>query len=428
MCHLCVVNSNDELLNKQLLTILGDVGSVIQDDGFGIFDGRKAWKTARPFYLTTNAGEIIRRELPRTGQRPLALHLRQASPMVPVCNENSHPFIGEGFTLAHNGKLTPKKEEDFVLEEEVPDIDEKTGKQREDKKDGKLLTKKVKRSDSLIFFEHLLEIKRKNSDYDFPTLLVETMKDFNGKFAFIAHDGKKMYVVRGRSADLYISYLLEDNKQDAPVYGFVVNTSKDALLHGLLLASHVRQIQGLSQIHFSLPVMLEEETIFQVEKTDLKVLGKIKETFAPVSSTNDYWKGSRGGVAGASNFTTTHQRNSTEGGATSAQETETAKLCKKVWNFMEKYSLSPLDIQYMFFAYYGISLKQAELSILRHFTKKIIPHLCSGVKKQVRKDVYKSTGGHSVGIGSYKNGDQYPWVYIPKNLQPAFAKRLQGDK
>lgn len=424
MCHLCVANTNDESMNKSLLSIMGDFGSILQDDGWGISDGYRWWKTAKPFYLTTNAGEIIRRELPRTGKRPLLLHLRQASPQVPVCNDNSHPFSWENLVLVHNGKLVPRDEKQFVMEEDIPDVDDKTGEVRLDAA-GNPKTRTVKRSDTLIFFERMVQIYQLSETKNLYEVLCDTMKEFTGKFAFIIHDGDKMYVVRGRSADLYISYLREKEAVDSPVTGFVINTSKDSMLHSILLASHLQQIQGGSRIHFSTPKLIDEESMFAVEKFDLKLVGKVKENYAPVPTTS--WKGGREGVAGGSNFTGNTSQSTPRAGI-KEPKSEVETLTKKVFDFMMNYSLAPTDIQNMFLCYYGISFKQLELPILRHFVKKVLPHLCSGVKKQVRKDVLKACRGFSVGIMAYDGGIPYPWVFVPKSNQPAFVKKLLGSK
>jgi predicted glutamine amidotransferase len=431
MCQLCAVNAGSELLNKELLLVAGSLGSIVHDDGWGIFNGETWWKCAMPMHLTSNAGSLVKEKLPK-GRKPIFLHIRQASPLVPVITANAHPFADGDFTFAHNGKLTPKEEKNFVMEEEVPDIDDKTGQQKVDVKTGELKTKMVKRSDSLIFFEELMQVYTEISEKDtgnkldsratMVKALKDTMEKFTGKFAFLISDGTDHYVVRGRTADLYVSYLRQEASLESTVYGFMVDTGKDVLSEALGLVSNLRQLRGDSPLHYSYPAMLENNSIFVLEKAGLTRLAPIYENSATVYSTP--W--TREGVSGGRNFTPDIH---TKAGETSkANPDELEKLHQRIFTFMTDYCLSPWDIQNLFLAYYDASLEEVTMPILRHFVKKEIPNLCSRVRKAVRKDMKKIIGNSFVPTSAYEQGDQYPWIFQHKNAQASFIKRLSKSR
>src|SRR5262249_10108860 len=42
--------------------------------------------------------------------RARLMHLRQATPGVPVTEANTHPFLADGIAFAHNGAISPKAE------------------------------------------------------------------------------------------------------------------------------------------------------------------------------------------------------------------------------------------------------------------------------------------------------------------------------
>ncbi len=442
MCELCVVNTHDELLNKTLALVNGNLGSTVHSDGWGITDGNKDWKCSLPMFLTANAGGVIKKEIPKTGKNPLMLHIRRASPRVPVVLENSHPFVAEQWKLMHNGKLSPKDEKGFVMEEDFPDIDDKTGFQRTGK-DGLLLTKKMNRSDSLIFFEQFIkdwnakipEADPQTPDEVFVEVLNTTMSKFKGKFAFLISRDKTMYVVRGKTAKLFISYLRETKEVDSPVIGFVVNTSETTMYQSLGLVSSLRELQGLERLYYSYPESLAEETIYKVEKFDLTKIGKIAENpeYAPT-----VYAGSRGQSAewdaGGTNFTKTGGKGTTatniqNTGTKSKMELHREKLTKEVFNFLVEYSLSPVDLQNMFLAFYDISIEQLELPMLHQFATKIIPNICSHyVKKDMKKNMKLACKGLPVGLYQYGNQDNYPWIFIPKNLQEVFIKKITKDE
>lgn len=439
MCELCLLNTHDETLNRMLMLTAGNIGSTVHSDGWGITDGTKDWKCSIPMFLTANAGSVIKRELPKTGKSATMLHIRRASPRVPVVDRNSHPFVAEDWKFMHNGKLTPKVEKDFVMEEDYPDIDDKTGKQRE--KDGQPLFKKVNRSDSLIFFEEFLKDwnARTPSDSvvnDFVDIVNVTMDKFKGKFAFMMALGKEMFVLRGKTAKLFISYLYEteDKTEKGKVIGYVVNTSDETIYHALGLISSIRELEGQEKLHFSFPALLPEETIFHVGKLDLNKVGEIKENpeyTAPVyAGRNSEWHG------GASNFTgagaKANGQNTQNTGPTSStkssMENHREKLEKEIFNFLIEYSLSPADLQNLFLALYDVSLQQVELPILHNFATKIIPNICSHlVKKDMKKEMKKAANGIPVGWYHYNQQTPYPWIFIPKNQQEAFIKKIFGE-
>ena len=215
MCQITVSNLGDDFLNREAFLILGAEGSTVHGDGWGYcFSNGETLKTYLPMYCTTNIGEILGDKKTRSAP-PLLGHIRQASPKVPVCTANAHPFAIDNVYFVHNGKLTPKDEDKFSIEYEVEETDAKDGKK-----------KKVKynRSDSLIFFEHFMETwKGAQNTYNseeekFVWVLNKAMEAFYGRFAmvFLIHD--KCYIVRGKTAELNIAYRLNSNRKDAQVH------------------------------------------------------------------------------------------------------------------------------------------------------------------------------------------------------------------
>jgi predicted glutamine amidotransferase len=408
MCQLNAINLHDEQLNKLLFLIMGSFGSTVHDDGWGVAGcGTKICKSAMPMYGTLDSGELI--ENMPLGNTPLLGHIRAASPQVPVNKANAHPFQIGNLTFAHNGKLVPKKEEDFIMEIEVQSLD-KEGK-KEYHKDGTPKMLKVKRSDSLIFFEKFVEIWKstpgKDQDEKFVTVLQETMKLFTGKFAMLFYIGNTMYVVRGRTADLHISYWTESSDEDAKVLGWAINTDGKTLDWSTNLLSNMEQLNGGELLWFTLPKALEAETIYKAADFGLIKLGEIKEETSPVATYGNY---RRDWGAGDGNFSRT-----TDSGSRIKSELE--PLFREIYEFLVDYSMYPSDLSNIFMAVYQASLAEATLEMIKDFTKRILPLLRNMTNKDIRKRIKKLNGNMPVGYAVYTSTVKYPWVFNEKKVQ-----------
>lgn len=410
MCQISVCNLGDENLNKKLFLLMGTEGSGIHNDGWGLgsFNG-DAWKCSLPMQYTSDAGHILSKI--KSGKQIFLGHIRQASAKVPVLAKNAHPFKKDGIVFAHNGTLTPKDESKFVLEETIEEKDSKTGE---------IKTVTVKRSDSLVFFEEFL--KHYKGEDTFVDALKETMELFWGKFAFVFIINKTYYIVRGKTADLHISYIKEEAKQDAKIIGWAVNTSKDILDKSLILLSNLEELDGRNPVNFTFPAILKAETIYKASKTGLVELGEIKENDKWVSTKSYYPADSWGKrAAGESNFTT---------GTTTETKNE-HKVFRRIAEFMFGNSLSVADLQAIFGAVYGASLQEVTMPMLVHFCKRIIPAIESRTGregKQFRKRLRRTIGGYAVMLYQYEKGMEYPWIFNSKVVQRQFVEKLEELK
>lgn len=429
MCQISVVNLHDAQLNQKLFMIMGTLGSPIHSDGWGLCSPTgSSWKCSLPMHWTTDAGKMIRKHAP-TDDKILLGHIRQASPQVPVLTMNSHPFVQDDIQFSHNGKLTPKDEKKFVLEYEVEDLDKEGKKQHH--KDGTVKMKKVKHSDSLIFFQRFMEIWKEHAlpgnsvDDTFVKVLNLAMSEFYGKFAFTFTINGQVYIVRGRSADLHMTLLKKNKNEDAPSIGWAINTDKKVLDDSCILLSNLHQIEGHNPLVFTIPFLLKEESIFKAGETSLQVIGEIKENYAPVTSTTyDY---NRGRAAGDGNFTTSGTAKTS--GVGGSRNIRVENLTRTVYEFMQAYMLSPQDIQNILLAVYDSSALDLTEKMLENFVQKVIPELKANVPQPTRRALRKVLGTSYVGHFHYrKYGLHYPWILSPVKVQEEFAESVRKDQ
>jgi predicted glutamine amidotransferase len=406
---------NDEELNKRILLLMTTLGSSVHKDGWGIVceDGEN-FKCSFPSYYTIDSGKIIREV--SSGNTSLMGHVRFASPQVPVNLENSHPFTNKQFQFMHNGKLDPKNEKEFTTEitTEVS-VESKT-------KPGEFTLEKkiIKISDSKLYFNSFIETWKSNYKKGieintcFVDSVVKSVDKFYGKFAFLfSLSGlNKRYIVRGKTADLYISYLLESNKKNSAVLGYVINTSQELLDRCCILLSNLQQLDGKEPLIFSDPVLITEESIFEAGKFDIVKIGEVKETSAPVTSY--YQTGNQ------------QNRNFTGGGNTGINTDAVDKYSRIVFKFMLDNFLKISDIQNLFTAFYAVSLLEVDEEILKHFCKTVIPRFNSLSPKKIRSEIYKVCGGYLGGI--YFIGEdkfEYPWMLNDKPTLNLLVKKLK---
>lgn len=413
MCEITVVNAGSDRLNKLLFLLMGTLGSSEHKDGwgFGTSDG-ESWKCPLPMRFTSNAGDILRSKLPVNDGLTLG-HIRKASSNIPVVTENAHPFTMEEIVFVHNGSLTPKVEKDFVLEVEVPDLD-KDGAEILDK-DGVVKTKKVKKSDSLVFFEEFVKnwtatiLPGDKLDEVFVSVLKKTMDSFYGKFAFVFIIQGTFFVVRGKTANLFLSHFRSGVELDSPVTGWAINTSAESLNSAQILASNILQLQGEERFYYTNPDLLKEETIFKAGKLGLEELAEIKENSAPpkVYPVQNAWEPAKSGK-------------------TYGKDSRLVNLTKEVYEFMVEYSLRPTDIQYIFWLAYGISLDKSNIDVLEHFTKKVITLIHNSTNKKNKKALREALYELPVHLYRYRDlGMEYPWMLNPKDVQAKLIKSVR---
>lgn len=269
MCQLTVANLNNIEYNRLYLAVQMTLNSKDHQDGAGFWNGVKYYKQKTMprlnYNFGTNLSAIITTPYPAFG------HVRKASLIKGqkiVSPENSHPFVGERFILAHNGTLDPKE---YKMWSEFPTVE----------------------IDTALFASFLEKNAKQNPDKLFLDLLKSTYNDFSGKFAFIITDRKTdtNYIIRGFTASLFkydveICRKKKDGSEEVINTGFVINTEKDDLQAGIILFSNLLQtIYGVyvkyDDARFS---ELEKETAFKLSGNTLEKIGEIKETYKTYST------------------------------------------------------------------------------------------------------------------------------------------------
>lgn len=382
MCELTYCNLGNPQLNSTMLYFLSLIGSEKHDDGFGfIRNNGKVWKTELAAKDTNNIGEILSAGI--TDNSPVPFHIRSAT-FGSVSKENSHPFTGKHFILMHNGTLINK--------------------------DGPVPTNKDKDkdTDSFRFLLALDEAREKNKDAPFEEIFNSTIESFAGKFAFIIRctDTNVDYVIRGKTAELWITTLTVGNK----FLGYVVNTSKETLAQSVKRFVQIGQIFNYKKYNFSPPELLLQETIYIADKKGLTVVGKTKETEKPVAHVyqpvkafqDDY---SNFQHSGGGNW------NRTSG---NKNLTEIAALANRIYKFLSEHSLDLIDLQAIFQVISGISLLELSKEDLTAFVIHLIPKLSADSKIKAR--VKRELNGASFPISWYKKYSlEYPWTVNPAN-------------
>lgn len=414
MCQLTFVNLHKESLNKRLLLLLTSIGSTVHGDGFGVISCATGgtWKTSLPAWMVENAGEIMGEEL--KGDDAIIAHIRKASPRIPVTMENAHPFSKDDVVIIHNGGLTPKDEDKFEMDYEVEEVNDK----------GVTIKKKMRRSDTLFYFEEFLRLWTPEKKWD--DALREAMNSFYGKFAFMLYIKGQPVIIRGKTADLHISYLL--SKKGGKPIGYAINTEGKLLDLATTMLSNLNQIDGGTPLHFTLPELLDAETIYIPQKTGLKKAGEMKENPAPVKYyapfTSSKWE--RG--AGGANFTQKSGETSGKENLQTKASENAIKYARITHEFQVSHALHVRDIMYLLLAFYGASSKDLDEKITAHFCNIVIPRLKNMTKKEIRRRIKKACKGFPVGGKVYWDkgfGAGFPWMVNSEAIQQKIAAELE---
>ncbi len=272
MCQLTFLNvKNKAFLESYLVTQLIMNSRNIHQDGAGVFisdeKAGKIIKTELAPIECSNVAKFFGEHIIKSSK--VIAHVRKASSRVSeIKAEHSHPFRQKkhNIVLAHNGTLEFKdKTRQKVIDTEFPDL-----------------------IDSQIFLEVLADRYKVGKMAD---ALVETMKLFTGKFAFLIYEGKtkKYFIVRGKATLHFAEVFLSEKN-----IGFVINTSKDDLEVALHITAQTWPLHKASKLTYGEIELLKEETIFELDKDGLLLnVGKIKENIAYATyyrGSAKYWK------------------------------------------------------------------------------------------------------------------------------------------
>lgn len=397
MCQLTYANLKNKTYNKSIAYLLGFLGSKEKhDDGCGlILSDNKIWKTKLACHNITNLGELLNEMI--IDNSPVPFHIRQATYGIEVNDENAHPFRGKHFILMHNGTL------------HTPDEKPNQASKKND-------------SDSLKFLKELDAAKEKNPKMDFVTLFNETMKNFSGKFAFIIREIKtgNDYIIRGRTADLWITFLTVDDKPS----GYFINTSRETSSAATHLFVNLQSLTSVHTYKFDYPKLLSQETIFLAGKNNIEKLGDTKENDVPKKEEVQVTARGNFPIVPAQNNTTPRiTRNNTT--VPDLKVSTILNYSERIAEFLENHSLFITDLQIIFQTAFGISLLETTCDDLRLFVEQIIPKISApskkdNIRKQV-KDILNKNNCEFFPLEVYdKSGIAYPWtVEEPKKVLDA---------
>lgn len=384
MCQLTLVNLGDGKLNSIFLAPLLQLNSLGNQDGTGFLavqpDEVTLYKTEQAADEIEELGMDIREHIGKS-KYPIMAHVRAASRGIVVTKENAHPFQGDRFFLAHNGRLYGKDEkvsysggaEDTGLE-----------------------------SDSLRFLQALEAEAVKAPDADMLTLMNSAMSQFMGKFALMVYDSlnDKHYVARGSTADLHILPVSTSPLSGGELahIGFVVNTKKTSLSDVGTMFAQIAQIVTGKRIFMGKIEELDKNTLYVVNGAVLDKVGELKEV--PVTY-----------------YTPAYTQTT---GKTSAKDSVNLllpiwKMSERIYRFMEEHYLSIPDMDAIFFLFLGVCMGDATKDDMERFINVYIQKLSAS------KDIKKSLGkvlvsGTVILPYIYERIPelQYPWMLSEK--------------
>jgi predicted glutamine amidotransferase len=382
MCRLILVNTGSSLLNKIILPTILQLSSQSNQDGTGFLVVDEESTT---LYKSKEAAD----ELPDLGldilekvvsNRPVLGHVRAASKGIVVTEENAHPFQGERFTLAHNGRLYLKDER-----VEWSNTAADTGLA----------------SDSQVFLNALEATAKKKKNAPFMELITETMSGFKGKFALLIYDvlEDKYYVIRGSTAELFMAPVMEYPVEggNGTVLGFVVNTSKNVLADSMQISMQVGQAVAGVRLGMGKIEELTKETVYEVTGATLTKIGELKEnTITYAGYQSNVQSGITNYVAGKPEFNAA---------------LPIWAMSQKISKFAREHFLGINDIDALFYLFLGIGIADSTPSDLDIFCECVIPKISAG--KKIRQRLAKILDKYSqiyVNVYSSVPGLSYPWM------------------
>lgn len=373
MCQLTYSNLHGMYLNSLMIYTLGKIGSEKHDDGCGfICSTNEIWKTKLAAKNITNLGEIINKNV--LDDRPIPFHVRMATYGIEVTKENAHPFAGKHFILMHNGTLLPV--------------------------DGKEPDNKKQDSDSLLFLKTLDECKDINPNATFEELFNAAMANFAGKFAFIIRERETNldYIVRGKTAELWISSVTVDKQKS----GYVINTSKDTMKSAFMEFINIWDLFFPEIVEFSEPVLLEQESIFLAETDVVNKIGKTVEV-TPIKKETKYSYSYPASPARGRDFSYLDDYDDN-----SDAKVIVAKAAK-IYDFLHEHNMGLVDLQLMVMVSGGISILELTEEDLDMFIEYMIPKLSAN--KKIKIEVNNLLNGLYFPAEVYdKYKLEYPWT------------------
>lgn len=354
MCQLTLTYTKYVNLERILVTLLSIRNSKTNQHGWGLLNrAGMVWKVAQSANLTTNAGICVRAMV---STAPNIIHVRAASKGVEVSEVNVHPFEFKNLVGIHNGTLWYKDETvTYTSEASRP-------------------------SDSSRFLSMLNDMLE--TEKNFCTAIAEVMKDWRGKFAFMILDKRDgvRYVIRGKSATLYLTNLKDSKGADL---GYVVNTELDSLNDTLPIANQIFQLESGSDFTYSVPTLLKEETIWRVEPKGLVEVGKLNEN--PLYSA--YPRVTQPAIPTMTPSTSSGSDMPTRGTGRSLKAPDA--LINEVFRFMEDEALIITDMETIWHAVFGHGLLAATPEEIETFCSEVIQRLkSSGAVRKFIHDHY----------------------------------------
>lgn len=410
MCQLILTNLGNKKLNQIATAIAIQAGAAAgNNDGTGIMTVRgstpSVWKTAMSGGEMLDLGRVSASCV--TGDSPVIAHVRAASKGIVISEENAHPFEGERFILAHNGRLYHSGEKVEYTTTGNTGVS----------------------SDSLDFLTELEKQAVEHPDKDFLGIANEAMKKFMGKFAFLIFDksDSTYYICRGSTAPLHIAHMYKDYEYQESYddkgnlefstllkdhAGFIVMTQKNSLNDACTLITPQLQISTGDNTIFSDPIELDKDTVYKVVGDSITVVGKLEEN--PVV------------------YATYTQQT---GNKLLNQSTRTSNVdltndfwrhADVVFSFMKNNFLSIEDIDFLFMTLLGVPIAACSVKDIELFVETAIPKLSA--PKKIRKALKTISGSSIVYIpmSAYKELDlEYPWCINKGDKLQELVKYMQ---
>jgi len=379
MCQLIHCNLNNSLLNGIFLSNLLQIDAGAGNkDGTGIFtttkDETSIWKTSDSADNIPDLGKILKENI--KSRFPVLAHVRSASKGIVVNIDNAHPFQGKRFTLAHNGRLYGK--------------DEKVTYSSSNDNSGIS-------SDSLQFLMSMEEKAKKKPDIQIVELLQSCMNERKGKFALLIYDKltDKHYAVRGSSADLHISYILEIVEEVSYTIGYIINTKKDSLAEALCIGIPIAQFLTGRDIGSTKIEELEKNSIYILNKTSVEKIGELIESavtyYSESSVQTRTWKASDSPVI---DFNIDEWR-----------------YCERIRDFLAQHFLNLADFDAICKIFLDTPMATLTIDELQIFVEKVIPKISAPKKIRAKLSAIVGKGGR-IYPSSYDKikGLEYPWM------------------
>lgn len=339
MCQLSFINLFDRELNIRAATLQMVLNSeTTNKDGCGFFNvSGGVWKSKNAASNLVNLGYFLRSKI--TDNTPIICHVRQATMTKGqkiISVENSHPFDGERFVVAHNGSL--ESIDAFDTKQEFKDL-----------------------IDSAIFARALEETAKENPDASFKDILTLTYKNWRGKFGLLVYDKKAnaFYAARGETAKLYSAQI---KNSDGEYLGYIINTDKDTLTSSLFFLSNLLDKSWIPSEVPTEIVEIPQEKIYNLTPTGYLEIGEIKENKKIIEAVTSSTPPFRGGTT---TYATHAEHSNAKHASTSQDITDKVfygEAEKGFYELMKRWNVTPFYMDTLCVATLGINISQLKSS------------------------------------------------------------------